>query len=282
MRLLGPAIALALLVATVARADNEKLAKHLRKLDPAAQVGGKSIVGTKPKQELQGAIGKGVKLVPSNHGHSHITAGPDGEVVVSGKGHNLISSHAKGATIILESAGNEVIAKGPNDKVVCAKHANHELIEVAKGETVSKSCKGHHNETEPLAGSSVSARSSSARAHVSENCHLGIVGECTVTRPARTLDGLWDWEVVPPNSCGPLMVLVNHVYQPGTLILPGIEVKGLTWIAVSISEPLRDPDLGNRVVGNAEAGNAVNWFAGPQSYTIILHCTTDLSRGYFR
>jgi hypothetical protein len=30
MRLLGPAIVLALLVATVARADNEKLAEHLR------------------------------------------------------------------------------------------------------------------------------------------------------------------------------------------------------------------------------------------------------------
>src|SRR5262249_54685379 len=160
MRLLGSALALALLVATVARADNEKLAEHLHKLDPGALVGGKSIVGTKPKEELHGshgkpnfivalgdeetihgasaddqigAIGKGVKLVPSNHGHSLIVAGPDSEVLVSGEGHNLIVSHEKGAKIILESPGDEVIAKGPHDKIVCAKHDSQELIEVAKG-----------------------------------------------------------------------------------------------------------------------------------------------------
>src|SRR5262249_8320896 len=171
MRLLGPAIVLALLVATVARADIEKLAEHLHKLDPGGEVGGKSIVGTKPKEELHGvhgkpnfiialgdeetihgasvndeigAIGKGVKLVPSNHGHSYVAAGPEGEVVVTGEGHNLITSHAKGATIILESPGDEVIAKGPHDKIVCAKHSSQELIEVAKGEQVSKSCKGQH------------------------------------------------------------------------------------------------------------------------------------------
>src|SRR5262249_52021157 len=104
MRLLGPAIVLVLLVAAVARADNENLAEHLHKPNPGGEVGGKSIVGTKPKEELQGvhgkpnfiialgdeetihgasvndeigAIGKGVKLVPSNHGHSYIAAGPD-------------------------------------------------------------------------------------------------------------------------------------------------------------------------------------------------------------
>jgi hypothetical protein len=311
MRLLGPAIALLLLVATVARADNEKLAKHLRKLDPAAQVGGKSIVGTKPKQELHGshgepnfiialgdeetihgasandeigAIGKGVKLVPSNHGHSYIVAGPESEVVVTGKGHNLITSHAKGATIILESPGNEVIAKGPHDKIVCAKHANHELIEVAKGEQVSKSCKGHHNETEHLTAFSLSARSSAARAHAATaeepECHLGIVGQCKQTSTTRTLGGLWAFDRVPSFRCGhPFMVLVNHVYQPGTLILPGVEVIGLTWIAVDISEPVRDPSLGNRVVGFNE-GNATNWSLDPQSYTVILHCTTELFRGY--
>jgi hypothetical protein len=306
MRLLGPAIALLLLVATVASADNEKLAKHLHKLDPGALVGGKSIVGTKPKEGLHGvhgkpnfiialgdeetihgasandeigAIGKGVKLVPSNHGHSYIAAGPDSEVVVPGKGHNLIVSHAKGATIILESPGDEVIAKGPHDKIVCAKHSSNELIEVAKGEQVSKSCRGHHNTIEPVP-KVLSSHSSAARAHAAAECNLGTVGECTETRPTRTLDSLWASERVPASGCGPLMVLVDHVYQPGTLILRGIEVKGLEWIAVDIQKPIRDPSLGNRVVGNAEEGYAVNWSLNPQSYTVILHCTTDLSRGY--
>jgi hypothetical protein len=272
-------------------------------------VGGNSIVGTKPKQELHGshgkpnfiialgdeetihgasandeigAIGKGVKLVPSNHGHSYIVAGPDGEVAVSGKGHNLIVSHAKGATIILESPGNEVIANGPHDKIVCAKHANHELIEVAKGEQVSKSCKGHHNTTEHLTASSVSARSSAARAHATTaeepECHLGIVGQCKQTSTTHTLGGLWAWQTVPYFRCFP-GVLVNHVYQPGTLILPGVEVKGLTWIAVDISEPVRDPNYGNHVVG-FNGGWATNWSVDPQSYTVILHCTTEFFRGY--
>jgi hypothetical protein len=267
-------------------------------------VGGNSIVGTKPKQELHGshgkpnfiialgdeetihgasvndeigAIGKGVKLVPSNHGHSYIVAGPDGEVVVPGKGHNLIVSHAKGATIILESPGNEVIANGPHDKIVCAKHANHELIEVAKGEQVSKSCKGHHDTIEPVP-KVLSAHSSAARAHASAECNLGSVGDCTQTDTTRTLNGLWESQTVPYFRCFP-GVLVNHVYQPGTLILPGVEVRGLTWIAVDISEPVRDPNYGNRVVGFNE-GKATNWSRDPQSYTVILHCTTDLSRGY--
>jgi hypothetical protein len=193
-RLLAPAIALVLLAATVAGADNEKLAEHLRKLDPGGRVGGTSIVGTEPKQKLHGvhgkpnfivalgddetihgaakddelgAIGDGAKIVPSNHGHSLIVAGPHSEIVVAGEGHNLIFSHARGATIILESPGDEVIANGPHDRIVCAQHASHELIEVAKGEKVSKSCRGHHNTIEPLPASSVSARSSAPTAHAS-------------------------------------------------------------------------------------------------------------------
>jgi hypothetical protein len=309
MRLLGPAIALALLVATVARADNEKLAEHLRKLDPGGKVGGKSIVGTKPEEQLHGvhgkpnfiialgdeetihgasandeigALGKGVKLVPSNHGHSYIAAGPDSEVVVAGKGHHLIVSHAKGATIILESPGNEVIATGPHDRIVCAKHSSHELIEVAKGEKVSKSCRGHHNQIEPVP-KVLSAHSSAARAHASAECNLGSVGDCTVTSTTRTLGGLWDTERVSAGGCLSVagQVLVDHVYQPGTLILRGIEVIGLTWIAVDIQQPLRDPQFGtgNLVVGNEE-GYATNWSVNPESYTVIYHCTTDLSRGY--
>jgi hypothetical protein len=308
-RLLGATLALAALTGAVAQANDEKLAKHLHKLNPAALVGGKSIVGTKPGQQLHGvhgkpnfiialgdeetihgasandeigAIGKGVKLVPSNHGHSYIAAGPDSEVVVTGKGHNLIVSHAKGATIILESPSNEVIANGAHDKIVCAKHSSHELIEVAKGEQVSKSCKGHHDTIAPVP-KVLSAHSSAARAHAAAECNLGSVGDCTVTATTRTLDGLWDSDRVPAGGCLSVagQVLVNHVYQPGTLILRGIEVKGLTWIAVDIGEPVRDPQFGtgDRVTGNEE-GAATNWSLNPESYTVIYHCTTDLSRGY--
>jgi hypothetical protein len=313
MRLLGPAIALALLAATLARADNEKLAEHLRKLDPGALVGGKSIVGTEPKEELHGvhgkpnfiialgdeetihgasaddqvgAIGKGVKLVPSNHGHSLIVAGPDSEVVVTGKGHNLIYSHAKGATIILESPGDEVIANGPHDRIVCAKHSSQELIEVANGEQVSKSCKGHHNETEPLASSSLSARSSAARAHASAGDCVFADVDCTESFELRTLNGLWAGEQVPKYSCpGNHPFLLNHSYAPfGARVTPGVEpvvVGGLIGFDIPGAgyTQFYTPGL-FRAVEIAGQASATSWAFGSSSYRVILHCSSDPAHGY--
>jgi hypothetical protein len=316
MRLLGPAIVLALLVATLAYADNEKLAKHLHKLDPGGKVGGKSIVGTKPKQELHGvhgkpnfiialgddstihgaskndqlgAIGDATKIVPSNHGHSLIVAGPHSKIVVPGKGHNLIFSHAKGATIILESPGDEVIAKGPHDRIVCKHHANHELIEVAKGEKVSKSCKGHHNTIEHLTSSSVSARSSAARAHASaEECIFPAGGtppqvECVRTGDTRTLPRLWANEQVPEYFCPNGYFLVNQNYAPaGTHLINGVEVKGLGPVGVYI--PFGVYGTPRLYIGNSsQNASATNWANnpfGPASYTVILHCTNDQTRSY--
>jgi hypothetical protein len=296
-----------LLVATVARADNEKLAKHLHKLNPAALVDGESIVGTKPGETLHGvhgkpnfiialgddetihgashndelgAIGNDVTILPSSHGHTLIVGGPHSKIVVTGEGHNLIFSHAKGATITLESPADEVIANGPHDKILCAKHSSQELIEVAKGDKVSKSCKGHHDQIEPAPALSLSAHSSAARAHASAECNLGSVGDCTVRSFTHTLDGLWVADTVPSTRCFP-GVLVNQNYAPfGTTVIPGIEVEGLGPIGVNISTPFRDPSEGNRVVGN-DGGSATNWVTGSASYTLILHCTTDLARGYF-
>ncbi len=56
--LLGATLALAALTGAVAQANNGKLANHLHQLNPAALLGGKSIVGTKPEQELHGSHGK--------------------------------------------------------------------------------------------------------------------------------------------------------------------------------------------------------------------------------
>jgi hypothetical protein len=344
LRLLGPAIALLLLVATVARADIEKLAKHLHKLDPGGKVGGKSIVGTKPKQELHGshgkpnfivalgdgetihgaskndqlgALGDGAKIVPSNHGHSLIVAGPHSKIVVPGKGHNLIVSHAKGATIVLESPGDEVIANGPHDRIVCAKHANHELIEVAKGEKVSKSCRGHHNEIEPLASSSVSARSSAATAHASvegegTNSHPFIAPcenpsqvDCTVNGfaprlvPCPGINCLWGTENVPVYRCpGRVNVdtggephvidhpyLLNQNYAPaGTHLDNGVEVDGLGDVGAlihTINTPETFQGTGFfRVETSSVDSTVTNWTLGFQHYTVILHCTSDPTHGY--
>jgi len=313
------ALSVAAFAGASAQASTEKLAEHLRKLDPGGKVGGKSIVGTKPKQELQGvhgkpnfiialgddstihgasendqlgAIGDGAKIVASNHGHSQIVAGPHSEIVVPGKGHSLIVSHAKGATIILESPGDEVIAKGPHDKIVCKHHAHHELIEVAKGGQVSKSCRGHHNAIEHLATSSVRARSSAEKAHASaESCllpgypYLSQQVDCVQYEERRTLIGLWASEDVPRYLCpGGHPYLLNVNYVPH--LANGVEVEGLGWIGVNIDQLNHIVFAGHEVPlahGLAPSGNrATNWSLHPDgaSYRVILHCTSDPARGY--
>ena len=327
VRLLVPAIALVLLAATLARADNEKLAKHLHQLNPGALVGGKSIVGTKPGQELRGvhgkpnfivalgdeetihgasrndelgAIGEGAKIVPSNHGHSLIVGGPRSEIVVTGKGHNLIFSDAKGATIILESPGDEVIATGPHDEIVCAKHSSHELIEVAKGEKVSKSCRGHHNQVEHMAAT-LSAAKSSAIAHASAavigdgsngfpfsaDCDDPAQVDCKVSSFApRTLNDLWANEYVPAYRCpAGHPYLLNQNFAPaGTDLVKGVEVEGLGPIGVSITGSVAiETPQGLRTTNTTTGGvssSATNWTLGSASYKVILHCTSDPAHGY--
>jgi hypothetical protein len=255
-----------------------------------------------------------VKIVPSNHGHSLIVAGPHSEIVVPGKGHNLIFSHAKGATIILESPGDEVIATGPHDKIVCKHHANHELIEVAEGEKVSKSCRGHHNEIEPAAALSLSAAAAASSARHSATAHASalVIGDgtnehpfiapcdnpsqvdCKVSSfPARELAKLWSSEHVPAYKCPdshPSLLTQNYA-PAGTTLLHGVEVQGLGPIGVSISGALRagiyslghiPPQLFLNDVGTQTgdtASSATNWTLGPASYKVILHCTSDPARG---
>jgi hypothetical protein len=334
LRLLGPAIALLLLaVATVARADIKRFAEHLRELDPGGKVGGKSIVGTKPKEVLHGvhgkpnfivalgdeetihgaskndqigALGKDVKLVPSNHGHSLIVAGPHSKIAVPGRGHDLIVSHARGATIILKSPADEVIANGPHDRIVCKHHTHRELIEVAKRERVSKSCRGHHNAIERLAGSSLSAHSSAVGVHASvvasgsgtntdpfvAACDDPSQDPCTVTSFAsRTLGGFWANEFVPSYHCpgGSAGVgiwghpfLLNQNYAPfGAVIAPGVEVEGLGDIGARIETTNADDSVrtqGYRVQTDTLRSTATNWTFSPATYRVILHCTINYAQ----
>lgn len=329
-----------------AQAGTDKLAKHLRELDPAALVGGQSIVGTKPGRQLHGvhgkpnfivalgdgetihgaskddqlgAIGDGAKIVPSKQGHSLIVAGPHSKVVVTGKGHNLIYSHAKGATITLASPGNEVIANGPHDRIVCAAHAHNELIEVAKGEKVSKSCKGHHNNVEPLTKSSLSAHSSSMTAHASATvsgsgtnsdpfiapCDDPSQVDCTVSGfdsrlvPCPGINCFWGTENVPDYRCpgrvftdtlGERHVfdhpyLLNRNYAPaGTHLDNGVAVEGLGPVGAEISTINNpDPHQGTgsfSVETSSELSTVTNWTPEFRHYKVILHCTSDPTHGY--
>jgi hypothetical protein len=315
-----------------AQASTGDLAKQLRKLDPGARLGGESIVGTRPGQQLHGvhgrpnfivALGDGetihgasindqlgaaphaqdVKIIAPAKGHSLIVGGPGSRIVVSGKGHNLIYSHAAGATIVLESPGNEVIADGPHDRIVCADHASHELIEVAKGVRVSKSCKGHHNEIEP-APAPLSARSAAASEassatvlgsgtnedpYMPDRCdEIGPRLTCIVRFPARTLRGFWANEHVPAYEC-PVTdrYLVDIDYAPaGTQLPPGVEVQVLGPIGVTIdgvSSHGRSyggiPYAAGTLTGFGNS-SATNWTFGDAAYSIVFHCSFYPGNGY--
>jgi hypothetical protein len=337
-----------------AHANTEQLAKRLHKRDPGGLVGGKSIVGTKPGQELQGVPGernfiialadgqtiqgasrsdelgvgphaKNVDIVPSNKGHSLIVGGRGSKIVVSGKGHNLIQSDDAGATIILESPGNEVTATGSKNKIVCADNSSNELIERDEGVMVSKSCHGNDDQIEdvdpdvdpvqPAASASASA-STSATAHSSSSPIFGSGGDgdpfytfcdfravdCTKSFPARNLRGLWANEHVPSYDClsrepryeeNPF--LLNARYAPAGTTLPrGVEVRGLGSVGVSILDTWEWRRYGLRETGTrrdtkiefrpggytAGGSSATNWTTGSASYQVVLHCTSDYSRGY--
>jgi hypothetical protein len=167
-------LALAALTGAVAPADHGGLAKHLHKLNPGGLLGGKSIIGTQPGQQLHGVHGKpsfmialadgitihgasandelgvgahanDVRIIAPDSGHSLIVGGPGSTIVVGGKGHNHVVSHAKGAKIVLKSPYDEVVANGRDTRIVCTEHASHELIKVDEGVDVSDRCRGHHD-----------------------------------------------------------------------------------------------------------------------------------------
>jgi hypothetical protein len=279
-RALTAGLALAALSVTApsgasAQAGTGELAERLRALDPAALVGGSSIVGARPGRQLAGvhgrpnfiaALGDGstihgaskndqlgagphardVKIIAPARGHSLIVGGPDARIVVSGRGHNLIYSHAAGATIVLDSPGNEVIADGPHDRIVCADHASHELIEITRGVRVAKSCKGHHNQIEPAPARPLSAHASAAVEGDGTNanpftadCDDPSRVDCTVSSFApRTLTGFWAHEYVPAYKCPAPdhRFLLNQNYAPaGTSLRKGVEVVLTGAIGVSIT-----------------------------------------------
>jgi hypothetical protein len=256
-----------------AQAGTDRLAERLRKLDPGALVGGNSIVGTSPGQQLGGvrgrpnliaalgdgetirgaakndqlgAIGRDATIVAPAEGHSQIVAGPGSKVIVSGQGHNLIYSHAGGATIMLKSPGNEVIADGLGDKILCDAHASDERIRVATAVKVSKSCERHDNTIEPapeaplrrVASPTVTGSGTNEDPYQTDRCdEYGPSLTCIARFPARTLTGFWAHEYVPAYLCpSERPWLVNQFYAPlGTRLPAGVEVEGLGPVGVSIS-----------------------------------------------
>jgi hypothetical protein len=180
---------LAALTCAMASAETEhaERAKVLHKLNPAGNLGGKSIVGTQPGQHLHGVEGKpnfmialadgitihgasandelgvgahanDVRILAPESGHSLIVGGPGSTIVVGGKGHNHVVSHARGAKVVLKSPHDKVVVNGRDSRVVCVEEAHHELIKVDEDVEVSERCRGHHDKIKTIEGSSTAKR----------------------------------------------------------------------------------------------------------------------------
>jgi hypothetical protein len=261
-----------------------------------------TIQGAHASDQL-GAFGQGDVLVAGKAGH-HALAGAEGTVIVSGAGHDLVFTQKPNVTVRLDSPADRVVLAGHNDRVVCTDHAKNERIYRGASDPVAGSCAGQHNQTLPLnrwPKPTQSSRRLSAQADWAKPngdgsnehpyrrpCPHGnedglFAGVCAIEFPPRTLTGLWANEYVPAYACPYVWlgsgwrqtVLENVNYAPGgTTLPPGVEVRGLGPIGVSITSTNGNylPYYYYRTFTGYPNSSATNWTLGSASYQVVLHC----------
>jgi hypothetical protein len=298
-----------------------KLAKLLAERDPGARVGGNTIIGTGNSEDLYavpdrpnfivalgdgetihgagegdqlGALGTHVTIIAPNAGHALLEGGPQGTIVVGGKGHDLVVEHKAGATVKIDSPGNEVVANGPHDRVVCGAHVEDEVIHLGKTDTASKSCRGHgdeidHRSSSHSAAAHVAARvitgsGTNADPYVASDCSFVLPGGvCEFVFPQRTLTGYWANEYVPAYKCNSTYPFL-HFHAYATELVPhGVNTNGPidSNIGVNISGIYSTASgyAGGTLTGFPHS-SATNWGLGASSYWVELYCTSDSGASY--
>jgi len=108
--------------------------------------------------------------------------------------------------------------------------------------------------------------------------------DCTVSSfAARKLGAFWSNEYVPAYKCPTdHQYLLDQDYAPfGTTLISGVQVQGLGPVGVSITS--ESVTTGNYATGTQKglgASSATNWNGPGASYKVILHCTSEQSRGW--
>lgn len=216
------------------------LAGRLLARDPAARLGGHTIVGTRAGAQLLGVPGRPNFIIALGSGetirggrgddqlgalgdndtiitagsHEFAIGGPGGRIVANGGGHDLLIETKNDATVQVSSPADKVVLAGQRDRVVCGSHVRVTIYK-RKGDSVSSSCRAGRNRVLPISRAGAAAHADAADAHaaaVTGNgsnadpyvapCDNPSFVDCAVSAfPPRTLSGFWANEYVPAYQC---------------------------------------------------------------------------------
>ncbi|MFL5832020.1 MAG: calcium-binding protein [Solirubrobacteraceae bacterium] len=265
-----------------------------------------TIVGGNRDDNLA-ALGDGVTII-GGAGDDLLYGGRDA-TLIGGKGHDLLTDRGANATINADS-GDVVIAEGRHDRVVCSRGSRNVTVYAGRSDSVSSACRTGHGHVLPL-GRSRSVRHT-ARATAGDVTGDGSNGNpftaycnspgagCAVAFPARTLKGAWANEYVPAYKCpGSFPYLLNKNYAPGGATWgPGVEIQRnqyrdlgypiqVTITGKSYFNEATRPNLFSGTLTGFPDSSATNWLwdlgmggrGGPNSYQVILHCTSNRCEG---
>ena len=252
-----------------------------------------------------GALGDHVTIIGG--GGNDLLYGDRDATLVGGSGNDLLTDRGANATIRAGS-GDVVIAAGRRDRVLCSRGARNVTVYAGRSDSVSSTCRASHGRVLPLGRLQRLRQPEPARAAAGEVtgdgsnsnpftafCNSSGAG-CTVAFPARTLKGAWANEYVPAYSCpGAFPYLLDKNYAPRFATWgPGVEIQRNQFrdlgypIQVNITgksyfnEATR-PNLFSGTLTGFPNSSATNWLwdlgmggrGGPNSYQIILHCTSN-------
>jgi Ca2+-binding RTX toxin-like protein len=267
------------------------------------------IHGAGGRDRLDG--GAGSDLIYGHAGRDVIHGGPGRDLIYGGPGRDRLRGgpgrdrlvDGQGATTVRAGSGGDRVdvADGrADDRVLCAA-ASIARITADRGDRIGPGCHSPASRVvyrpapagppARIAQAGVTGDGTNGNPYTAP-CSDPRNVDCTVNSfPARALGGFWSNELVRAYECPTdHPYLLNADYAPfGTTLPSGVEVSGLGPVGVSITgiKTTQVPYPGGRTFSQAigtltGTGNssATNWNGDGSAYRVILHCTSDQSRGY--
>ncbi|WP_338176759.1 hypothetical protein [Candidatus Dormiibacter inghamiae] len=232
-------------------------AARLRHLNPAARLGGTTIVGTSDGQHLVGthgtnfivALGANEAILggPGNDQLGSLGAnativggaGPDlifggpHATLVGGPGRDVIVDTYDGATIRVTGSHSKVKVSGADDKVSCEPSSQDDLIYANPSALIDSSCQANHAQV-LLHGDGAKPFAATARVQGTGTnddpyvapCDNPAGQDCTVSSfPARSLTGFWANEYVPAYRCPSDHPYLRVILSPDVGVPDGVETR---------------------------------------------------------
>lgn len=227
--------------------------------------------------------------------------GPD-DVLAGGAGNDFLVSGGAGTTVFPGAGHNVVdVANGARDRVVCAA-GSVDPVYADRGDRIGAGCHGKGSRvlyrkppkqltataavvTAHAAGG-VTGNGTNADPYVAPCDNPGEV-DCSVAFPRRLVpSGLWSGASVPAYKCPAFhdFLLAKNFAPWGTALPKGVEIVGLGPVGISItgasSLPYGRDNYATGTLTGYPNSSATNWYGPTVGYRVILHCTSELKRGW--